>query len=204
MEEDNSLYFKHYPGYFSSDLFETLYEELKDKALPYTNTFYGKEYPSKRASCFFRSLEPSSEDDPVSPKAKAAYFSYDDLQSFDWSDAPILNGLKEKIETEFETHYDYCLVHIYRNGKDTIAWHNDKEALNTDVLSVSFGAKRIFRMRRMGKKYEKGEVEAEFELGSGDVFHMLEGCQRKFIHTVPTQSSIKTPRINLTFRKFDT
>jgi len=81
-----------------------------------------------------------------------------------------------------------------------ISWHNDKEALNTPVASISLGATRLFRFRDI--KETKG-WEYELNLKSGDLVYMKEGCQRKYKHAVPVQKKVKDPRINLTFRQFE-
>lgn len=94
--------------------------------------------------------------------------------------------------------FDYVLCHYYPDGNASINWHNDKEALDSDVVSVSFGSQRYFRFRLIGKT--KGWID-QFELEHGDVFHMLCGCQRKLEHCVPVQKRITEPRINLTFRR---
>src|SRR5260221_7969814 len=44
---------KYYPKFFSSSWYQPLYEELKDKVTGYMSTYNGKEYTSKRISCFF-------------------------------------------------------------------------------------------------------------------------------------------------------
>ena len=50
----------------------------------------------------------------------------------------------------------------------------------------------------------------EYSLENGDMIHMKgpdlttgrPSCQRKYLHTVPVETSVKSPRINLTFRQF--
>lgn len=182
----------YYPKYFSNDLFQPLYEEIKDKVQEYIVKVYGKDYPSRRISCFFTDVKTEN------VKSKSKYFSYGNLPSFNWTESDIIYNIKLNIEEKLQTHFDYCLVHIYRNGDDMIAYHNDKEALDTDIASVSFGATRKFRMRNIGET--KGYT-AEFQLESGDLFYMHNGCQRKYTHSVPQEKKVKLPRINLTFRK---
>ncbi len=95
---------------------------------------------------------------------------------------------------------------MYRNGLDTIGWHNDKEALNTPVVSISLGATRKFRFRKIKDKegkINKVGYEKELLLKSGDCLFMKDSCQKIYKHCVPTEKTVKAPRINLTFRKFD-
>lgn len=228
-KEDLIQLWNHYPNFFPSSWYQPLYEELKDKVTGYTSTYNGKNYASKRISCFFvdtsglnivdseRIKEISSEEKEESPIAKeineifetavqkvdarSQYFSYARLPAFDWKESEMISKIHFNVELKLKTNYDYCLCHIYRDGKDEINWHADRESLNLDIASVSFGACRKFRLRTKDKT--KGH-DFEYNLGSGDLFHMLEGCQKVYKHCVPKESTVKEPRINLTFRKYDT
>lgn len=188
-----SEWWDYVPGFLPPETFAQLLKEVSQTCKVHTVTIYGKEYPSKRMSCYFTSLGET-------PNSKSRNYNYDDLSSFDWSASPTLSAIKEKVEKFLETNYDYCLVHIYRDGTDTIGWHNDKEALNTDIASLSLGATRKFRFRKIG---ETSGWEKEFLLQNGDLLHMKTGCQRNYKHTVPVEKTVKEPRINLTFRKFE-
>lgn len=161
-----------------------------EKCKIYNVEVSGKSFPSKRISCVVGGKKFN--------KVSSSYFSYENLDKFSWKDLPVLNDIKSQLEEKLDTKYDYCLCHIYRDGKDTIGWHNDKEALDNDVASISFGATRKFRFRKISET--RGYL-VEYKLKSGDLLHMLPGCQRKYKHHVPTEASIDTPRINLTFRK---
>jgi len=117
-----------------------------------------------------------------------------------WDESPLIMLLKKLVETYCGREVDYCLAHIYTDGSATIGWHNDSEALKSDVLSLSFGAPRKFRFRKIGttKGWEHEQV-----LGNGDLFHMHRGCQEVYEHCVPVETKIKGSRINLTFRFFE-
>lgn len=185
--------FTHYPRCLDKIAFEYIYEELKDMCRSYDNIIKGKIYHSRRLSCVFSNLEHQFQGD-----AKSTLFSYTQLTNFNWTSSPIVNYIKIYLEIMLETHFDYCLAHIYRDGNDIIHWHSDKEALYSDVVSVSFGATRKFRLREKGQT--KG-YKYQFELGNADIFHMLNGCQNVYEHSVPLEKTIKDARINLTFRK---
>lgn len=144
-----------------------------------------------RRSCFFTGdLE----------KAKKFLPSYGFVNSYLWGQSPLTVRLKEEVEKKFQTTFDYVLVHIYEDGEANIGWHNDKESLFEEIVSVSFGQKRKFRLKPLGQ--QRGWV-AEYLLGDGDIFHMHAGCQLKFTHTVPKETTIGSTRVNFTFRKFD-
>ena len=110
----------------------------------------------------------------------------------------MLKEVKEQLEKKLGTHFDYFLCHIYTTGEDYIPWHNDRESMDGDIASVSFGATRKFRLRKVE---ETTGYEKEYKMKNGDMIHMLEGCQRAYKHCVPVEKKIKEPRINLTFRK---
>ena len=185
--------FTHYPRCLDNIAFEHIYEELKDMCRRYDNLIKGKIYPSRRLSCVFSNLEDKFQGD-----AKSGLFSYTQLTNFNWTSAPIVHYIKIYLEIMLETYFDYCLAHIYEDGSDIINWHHDKEALYSDVVSVSFGANRKFRLRHIG---ETKSYKYEFLLRNGDIFHMLNGCQRELEHCIPIEKSVKEARINLTFRK---
>lgn len=165
----------HFPGLFGTLSFDSLLTEIQP--------LVGKN--ASRESCVL-----------VSPGVGRPY----PIPQYSWETSSLVSRIKEYLESNFQTKFDYCLVHIYTDGNSTINWHNDKESLFEDIMSVSFGATRKFRLRELGET--KGWY-AEYELGHGDLFHMKRGCQMKYEHTVPKQSTITQPRINLTFRKVD-
>lgn len=193
------IWYTYHPELLSKDIFTPLYEEIKDKVNSYIIKVRGDSYFAKRLSCIVASLAKDSHHFSTNtPKESVNEY---DLPVYAWQDMPILSKISSFLSTHFKLKpFDYCLVHLYRSGKDAIAWHNDKEALNTSVVSVSFGASRLFRFRKIDQTVG---WQDEFTLCSGDVVHMLPGCQKLFKHTVPAQKSVKEPRINLTFRYED-
>lgn len=124
-------------------------------------------------------------------------YNQGNIPPIDWSLVPYITGLRNFLAIIFHVQPDYCLVHLYIDGSARINWHNDKEAWTSDVFSISFGATRKFRFRRI--KQKTGYLK-ELLLHSGDLVWMKPGCQQKFLHCVPPTLSVKEPRINLTFR----
>jgi hypothetical protein len=196
MAKVNILPWKLYPKEFEDIDFEPLLQDMSRYCNTYTNFMYGKQYESNRSSCFF--YTPSM--DPVAISAASKYFSYSKLRSYNFTESEKLMDIKNRVEKLLDTYYDYCLVHIYRDGNDSIYPHNDKESLNEDIASLSFGAVRTFQMRKL----KTSEWQYTYELGHGDLFHMLRGCQRIYEHRIKKDPKITKPRINLTFRKYDT
>lgn len=118
-----------------------------------------------------------------------------------FEEIPIIDTIRDYIKNTFGIQCDYCLVHLYLDGEAGIAWHNDKEALNSNVVSVSFGATRVFRLRNIGQT--QGWV-GSFNLNSGDLFIMGPLCQQKYEHTIIKSKLVTESRINLTFRQLET
>ena len=113
----------------------------------------------------------------------------------------VLKKIRTIVERETGFVYDYVLVHIYLDGSASINWHFDSEAVNTPICSVSLGATRKFRLK---EKHKKSGYDYEYLLESGDMVLMKVGCQQKYLHCIPVEKRVKSPRINLTFRQYDT
>jgi alkylated DNA repair dioxygenase AlkB len=123
---------------------------------------------------------------------------YDHLSSVNFQQVPIISQIRQYILNTFGIFTEYCLVHLYMDGDAGIAWHNDKEALATPVVSVSFGATREFRLRQIGQT--TGYAQS-FQLGSGDLLIMKSGCQQRYEHSIIKSKKVTAARINLTFRQ---
>ena len=182
------VYYEYFPRFFR-DRFHEVYAEVKDKCTRYRTESNGRSYTSPRASCVFSDLEGDS--------------TYGNLTTYEWKKAPTILKIREKLEEKLGCAFDYVLAHIYETGKSSIAWHQDREALDSTIASVSFGAARKFRLRKMGEHH----WEKEFRLVSGDLVVMWGpgeknelGCQRVYKHCVPKESTVQFLRINLTFR----
>jgi alkylated DNA repair dioxygenase AlkB len=106
-----------------------------------------------------------------------------------------------------------ALFNLYRDGKDYISWHKDKEDSldpTMPIFSFSFGATRDFQVKfsraedgimRGGLTPEKATgVFETFALESGSLFVMYPGFQQMFHHCVPKRLRCKEPRINVTVR----
>jgi hypothetical protein len=187
-------YWSYVPGLISSPdkVFDDMLPQLEKVCKSITLSMYGKSFPSRRVSCLYSE---SVEKVAARADAKNRGFDYKDTPAYMWSSAPkSLLQIRDLVEEFFEIKTDYVLCHIYRGlpdnkkpGSDNIGWHNDKEALDSDVVSISLGATRKFQFRHINDK----EICDELELNSGDVVHMhgpREGqlcCQRKYKHRVP-------------------
>ena len=58
--------------------------------------------------------------------------------------------IKKMLERELNCQFNYCLINLYRNGKDHVGWHCDDEAIENGrnvVASISLGQTRRFGVR---------------------------------------------------------
>jgi len=182
-------YWEYYPNYFGTSVedinFNDFLKELKPLCNEYNVKVFGKNYAARRISTTFKNQTPIN------------HSYYDNFPSRPWKDSSTAEKIKETIETELNSKFDYCLAHIYRDGNDKIDYHADKEATNSIVASVTFGASRKFRFRKIDKN---SGFKEELILNHGDLLVMKIGCQQKYKHSVPCEKRVKDPRINLTFR----
>ena len=112
---------------------------------------------------------------------------------------PLLEQIKAELETFTGTAFNSVLVNLYRDGKDSVSWHSDNEAINgrePTIASVSLGATRRFDLRH---KATKETVRADLEDGSLLVMSGL--SQHCWVHQIAKTASQVGPRINLTFRR---
>lgn len=102
-------------------------------------------------------------------------------------------------------HFNSVLLNWYRDGFDYISKHSDNEQQlerNSEILSISLGATRKFRIRRKSDN----EVIKEVPLHHGTFVVMGGTFQTDFTHEVPKiTGKLGTTvgrRINITMRKF--
>lgn len=111
---------------------------------------------------------------------------------------PELLELKKKCEELTGETYNSCLLNLYHNGSEGMAYHSDGEKdlkKNGSIASLSFGAERKFSF----KHKETGE-KIELILEQGSLLEMKEQTQSFWLHRLPPSKKITSPRINLTFR----
>jgi len=106
--------------------------------------------------------------------------------------------LKERVEQLTGTTFNSCLLNLYHNGSEGMAWHSDDEkslGKDTTIASLSFGAERKFAFRH---KQSKETISLTLEHGS--LLIMAGSTQTHWLHRLPPTTKVHSPRINLTFR----
>lgn len=106
--------------------------------------------------------------------------------------------LKELVERETQETYNSCLLNLYHNGSEGMAWHADGEKdlkKNGAIASLTFGAERKFAFKHKESREVIGLI-----LQHGSLLVMKDTTQSYWLHRLPPTKKVHRPRINLTFR----
>jgi len=197
------------------DLFENNIDKIKNW-LPKDGTvnYYGKLFSQQEADKYFETLLDTIEwrnDEAILfgrkiiTKRKVAWYGDKPFEytysnttkcALPWTKE--LLELKRVIESETEETYNSCLLNLYHNGEEGMAWHSDGEAdlkKNGAIGSLTFGAERkfVFKHKQTGEK-------VELILEHGSLLVMKGTTQTNWLHRLPPAKRITKPRVNLTFR----
>ena len=111
---------------------------------------------------------------------------------------PVLSKLKEIVQSESGETYNACLLNLYHDGSEGMAWHSDGEKdlkRNGAIGSLSLGAPRQFSFKHKKTKETVSQI-----LAHGSLLIMKGTTQTHWLHRLPPTKTVHTPRINLTFR----
>lgn len=106
--------------------------------------------------------------------------------------------LKALVEKITGTKFNSCLLNLYHDGNEGMAWHSDDEkslGKNTSIASLSFGAERKFSM-----KHRESKETVSVQLENGSLLVMKDETQSYWLHSLPKSKKVTKPRVNLTFR----
>jgi alkylated DNA repair dioxygenase AlkB len=110
---------------------------------------------------------------------------------------PLVEAMRLALSARYGEEFVRTSVALYRDGKDSVAFHGDTTARNmlqAIVATVSLGAPRRFLM-----KPADGGRSIPFALGGGDLLVMGGTAQRTWRHGIPKVAHAG-PRIALMFR----
>jgi len=113
---------------------------------------------------------------------------------------PLLLEIKRAVEMVTGITFDRVLLNLYRDGKDSVAWHSDTlpaDGRHHAIASLTFGDTRVFKVR---PKFGKAVPGLDIPLTHGSLLLMGETMQDLYEHHVPKTARDIGPRINLTFR----
>jgi alkylated DNA repair dioxygenase AlkB len=106
--------------------------------------------------------------------------------------------MADLLSNRYDVAFDSVGANLYRDGRDSVAWHGDRVLRTVAVATVaivSLGAPRRFLLRPRG-----GGRSIVHRLGPGDLLVMGGTCQRTWQHCVPKSANPVGPRISVTFR----
>lgn len=200
------------------DLFNSL-KDTQHNYLPYDGTvhFYGFLLTAEEASFYFEHLLHHIEwkndeaiifGKKVITKRKVAWYgsqtfpyTYSNVTKLALPWTPELLELKTRIEQATGETYNSCLLNLYHDGSEGMAWHSDGEKdlkKNGAIASLSLGATRKFLF-----KHKSTAEKVEFTLASGHLLVMKDETQTFWLHRLPPTKVVHHPRVNLTFRTIE-
>jgi len=109
-----------------------------------------------------------------------------------------LSELKKITEELCGTKFNSCLLNLYHNGEEGMAWHSDDEKTlvkDSSIASFSFGAERKFLL-----KHKQTKQTISLLLENGSLLEMKGATQKYWLHSLPKTKRVTQPRVNLTFR----
>ena len=179
--------------------------------------YYGKVMSSQDAdhylNCFLKTIDWKNDEaiifgKHIQTKRKVAWYgdrefeySYSNTtkKALLWTEELLV--LKKLIEDKSGESFNSCLLNLYHNGDEGMAWHSDAEKdlkRNGAIASVSFGAERKFSF-----KHKETKEKRSLLLQNGSLLVMKGTTQTHWLHRLPPTKLVSKPRVNLTFRTID-
>jgi len=152
---------------------------------------FGRELEAPRLSCWIG--------DP------GAVYTYSGARFTPHEWTPACAELRDRLAALCGERHNSVLCSLYRDGRDSMGWHSDDEAElgpQPRIASLSFGARRRFRLRHRHRRDLAFRLEIDLEPGS--VLLMAGDTQRNYRHDLPKTAKAVGARLNLTFRRIVT
>ncbi|MHA7880073.1 MAG: alpha-ketoglutarate-dependent dioxygenase AlkB family protein [Saccharospirillum sp.] len=146
---------------------------------------YGREHPIPRLEAW------------LGEAGVRYHYSGQTLQAPGWP--AFIQPLVQAVQHQARVPFNAVLANWYRSGQDGMGWHADNEpelGPNPTVASLSFGARRDFRLRRNEHHKETLTVP----LAAGDLLIMAGALQHHWQHALPKRAHAED-RVSLTFRR---
>lgn len=200
------------------DLFESL-DSTPRNLLPQDGTvqYYGVIMSTNEADLYFDRLPHTiqwTHDEAIimgkkiTTKRKVAWYG-DEAFSYTYSNitrtaltwTEELLKLKKIVEEISGETFNSCLLNLYHDGSEGMAWHSDAEKdlkKQGAIASLSFGAERKFAFKHKQNKQTVSHI-----LQHGSLLIMKGLTQTHWQHRLPPTKTIHHPRINLTFRMIE-
>jgi alkylated DNA repair dioxygenase AlkB len=196
-------------------LFEQEYDPTRNLLPCDGEVFYfGKIFDSNRAHGITRELLSTIDWQPdkavmfgktIYTKRKVAWhgdspfqYSYSNSTKVALPWTRLLAELKSITQERTGETFNSCLLNLYHDGSEGMAWHSDGERdlkPNGAIASLSFGAERKFAF-----KHKTTGQKVELILEDGSLLLMAGVIQNHWLHRLPPTTKVHGPRVNLTFR----
>ncbi|MDQ0477018.1 alpha-ketoglutarate-dependent dioxygenase AlkB [Chryseobacterium sp. MDT2-18] len=199
-----------------------LFENLPDpefNLLPQDGTvnYYGKIFNQEQSDYFYQKLLQTIDwrndeaiifGKKILTKRKVAWYGEENFEytyskttknALPWTKE--LLELKKTVEEKTGEQFNSCLLNLYHDGSEGMAYHSDGEKYlkkNGAIASLSLGAERKFSF-----KHKTTKEKIELILENGSLLVMKAQTQSFWLHRLPPTKKIFLPRINLTFRTID-
>jgi alkylated DNA repair dioxygenase AlkB len=114
----------------------------------------------------------------------------------------VLEEARTALTRQYSLPFDSIGFNLYRDGRDSVAWHADREryAHEDPVVAVlSTGTPRTFQIRPKAGTGRPGGSRS-WQLGQGDLLVMGGACQHDYEHCVPKSAAVEGPRLSIVFR----
>lgn len=184
----------YYPSFFTREKSELYFDALMH-SIPWQHDevmMFGKKVITKRKVAWYGD--------------EGCSYTYSKILRVPISWNETLLEIKKQVEEKANTNFNSCLLNLYHDGNESMAYHADNEPMlerNGTIASVSFGAERRFLFRH--NRYQENKIPVvETVLSNGSLLLMQGEIQSHWKHALPASKKITTPRINLTFRKIAT
>ncbi|PTX59033.1 alkylated DNA repair dioxygenase AlkB [Kordia periserrulae] len=177
----------YYPNFIAPKEATRMYETLL-KETPWQQDdikVFGKVYAQPRLTALYGTNQKS--------------YSYSNIEMTPHKLTPLLQDLKQKVDTICDENFTTMLLNYYRDGKDSNGWHADNEkelGTNPVIASLSFGQERYFHLKHRTNKSLKHKIL----LQHGSLLLMKGETQHKWLHQIPKTARKINGRINITFR----
>jgi alkylated DNA repair dioxygenase AlkB len=129
----------------------------------------------------------------VTPRLVARWPAPSDLSRL----PSVIARMRDLLVARYERPFDSVSANLYRDGRDSVAWHGDhipRSIVDPVVATISLGHARRFVMRP-----REGRTELSLALGNGDLVVMGGSSQRTWLHAVP-KAAAAGPRISIAYR----
>lgn len=186
METEDITYI---PNYLTPQESEALFEHLKTE-INWTDTVISESGQSVKLN---RKVA------YIADRQKEYFYANLRFETPNGTWTPLLAILKDRLNVQFGQKFNSVLLNFYKDGKDEIRWHSDKEFCLGEkpvIACVNLGATRKFWLQEKRDNGEKWNVP----LNNGDLLFMNEYCQENLLHAILKEKEVLEPRISLTFR----